>query len=146
MTNLMDAEEYPATEIIMEYHERWEEELVFDEQKTHQDPRRAEKTTNLRSETTDGLKQELYAMSLGHFVIRAMMLEAATEAKIDVDQLSFKGSFQILKTRLAECHPRSEAEFSQLVLSGHMEISCERILCAETASTHVSSKEKCPNG
>ena len=46
-------------ELIREYHERWEEELVFDEQKTHQNPRRAEKMTNLRSETTDGLKQEL---------------------------------------------------------------------------------------
>lgn len=59
MTNLFDAKEYPAMELVLEYHERWEEEMVFDEQKTHQDPCRAEKTTNLRSETSDGLKQEL---------------------------------------------------------------------------------------
>ncbi len=108
MTNLLDAEEFPAMELIMEYHDRWEEEIVFDEQKTHQDPRRAEKTTNLRSETSDGLKQELYAMSLGHFIVRAMMLEAAETIQIDVDRLSFKGCFQILKTRLPECDaPRS---------------------------------------
>ncbi len=67
-----------------------EEELVFDEQKTHQDPCRAEKTTNFRSETTDGLKQEMYAFSIAHFIIRAMMLEAAQTAQIDVDRLSFK--------------------------------------------------------
>ena len=127
MTNLLDPEEFPASELIMEYHERWEEELVFDEQKTHQDPCRAEKTTNLRSETTDGLKQELYAMSLGHFVIRALMLEAATEANIDVDRLSFKGSFQILKTRLPECDPSNEVTFSQWYKALIWEISNERI-------------------
>jgi len=38
MTNLLDADDFPAMELIMEYHERCEEELVFDEQKTHQDP------------------------------------------------------------------------------------------------------------
>lgn len=127
MTNLLDAEEYPAMELVVLYHERWEEELVFDEQKTHHDPCRAEKTTNLRSETPDGLKQELYAMSLGYFVIRAMMFEAATEAKIDVDMLSFKGSFQIIKTRLPECHPTSKAEFSTWCSAVIWEISQERI-------------------
>ena len=28
MTNLMDADEFPAMELIMEYHDRWEEEMV----------------------------------------------------------------------------------------------------------------------
>ena len=58
MTNLLDEIAFPALELIALYHERWEEELVFDEQKTHQDPRRAEKPAQLRSETPDGVKQE----------------------------------------------------------------------------------------
>jgi hypothetical protein len=127
MTNLLDAEEYPAMELIMEYHERWEEEIVFDEQKTHQDPCRAEKTTNYRSETSDGLKQEIYAMSIGHFIVRAMMLEAAQQAKIDVDRLSFKGCFQILKTRLPECDARTESTFSEWCTSVIWELSREQI-------------------
>ncbi len=127
MTNLLDADEFPAKELIMEYHERWEEEMVFDEQKTHQDPCRAEKTTNYRSETTDGLKQEIYAMSIAHFVTRALMLEAADQAKIDVDRLSFKGSFQILKTRLPECDGGSEASLIQWYEAVIWEISRERI-------------------
>jgi len=127
MTNLLDAEEFPARELIMEYHERWEEELVFDEQKTHQDPRRAEKTTNFRSETTDGLRQELYAMSLAHFVVRALMLEAATATDIDVDRLSFKGSFQILKTRLPELNPSDESNFSKWFEALIWEVGQERI-------------------
>ena len=105
LTNLLDAKLYPAEEVICEYHERWEIEIAFDEQKTHQDPQRAEKTTNFRSETSDGLKQEIYAMSLAHFVVRALMFEAAKEKNIDIDRLSFKGCFQIIKTRLTEFHP-----------------------------------------
>ena len=105
ITNLLEADLFPAEELICEYHERWEIEIVFDEQKTHQDPLRAEKTANFRSKTTDGLRQEIYALSLAHFVVRALMFEAAKEAKLDVDRLSFKGCFQILKTRLPEYHP-----------------------------------------
>jgi hypothetical protein len=126
LTNLLDAEEHPAMELIMEYHERWEEELVFDEQKTHQNPCRAEKTTHLRSETSDGLRQELYALSIAHFVIRALMLEAATSAQIDVDRLSFKGCFQILKTRLPECHANSDWSLDAWYEAVIWELSCER--------------------
>ncbi len=107
LTTLLDAELYPAEELIVLYHERWEEELVFDEQKTHQDPRRAEKSAHLRSETPEGVKQELYALSLAHFVTRKMMLDAAQSVAIDVDRLSFKGCFQILQTRLPECDAAS---------------------------------------
>lgn len=127
LTNLLDADECPAKELINEYHERWEEELVFDEQKTHQDPRRAEKTTNFRSETTDGLKQEMYACSIAHFIIRAMMLEAAQTAQIDVDRLSFKGCFQILKTRLPECDARTESTFKAWCIMVIWELSREQI-------------------
>jgi hypothetical protein len=103
ITNLFDEDLYPATELVLLYHERWEEELVFDEQKTHQDPRRATKPAQLRSETPAGVIQELYALSLGHFVIRSLMFEAAATAGLDPDRLSFTGCFQVLKCRLPEC-------------------------------------------
>ena len=103
MTNLFDEERFPAMELIRLYHERWEHELVFDEQKTHQDPRRATKPAQLRSETPGGVIQEVYALSLGHFVIRSLMFEAAATVGMDPDRLSFTGCFQILKCRLPEC-------------------------------------------
>jgi hypothetical protein len=127
LTNLLDPDAFPAMELIMEYHERWEEEIVYDEQKTHQDPCRAEKTTNLRSETSDGLKQELYALSIGHFIVRAMMLEAAHSEQLDVDRLSFKGCFQILKTRLPEYSACSQETFERWCKAVIWEMSCERI-------------------
>jgi len=113
MTSLLDEHLYPAEELIPLYHERWEEELVFDEQKTHQDPRRATKPANLRSETPAGVVQELYALSLAHFVVRALMFQSAASVGIDPDRLSFSGCFQILQCRLPECDARSEATLGQ---------------------------------
>ena len=84
ITNLFDEDLYPADELIILYHERWEQELVYDEQKTHQDPRRATKPAHLRSGTPAGVIQEIYALSLGHFVVRALMCEAAATAGLDV--------------------------------------------------------------
>jgi transposase IS4-like protein/DDE family transposase len=111
ITNLLDEAVYPAEELIILYHERWEQELVYDEQKTHQDPRRATKPAHLRSETPAGVIQEVYALSLGHFVVRSLMFEAATSAGLDPDRLSFLGCFQILKCRLPECHSSTPEAF-----------------------------------
>lgn len=127
VTNLLDEKMYPAGELIPLYHERWEEELVLDEQKTHQDPRRATKPAHLRSETPAGVIQELYALSLAHFVVRALMFEAATSAGIDPDRLSFSGSFQILKCRLPECDARSSVSLQAWYEALLWEISQERI-------------------
>ena len=41
-TNLFDHAMFPAVKLVCTYHERWEEELVFDEQKTHLDPQARE--------------------------------------------------------------------------------------------------------
>jgi hypothetical protein len=113
MTTLLDEALDPARALIVLYHERWEEEITLDEQKTHHDPRRATKPAHLRSETPAGVWQELYALSLGHFVTRALMFQAATQATIDVDGLSFTGCFQILKCRLPECDSRTPETFAQ---------------------------------
>jgi hypothetical protein len=113
ITNLFEADIYPAQELIMLYHERGEQELVYDEQETHQDPRRATKPAHLRSETPAGVIQEIYALSPGHSVARAPMFEAAATAGLDTDRLSFLGCFQILKCRLPECDSTTPGRFEQ---------------------------------
>lgn len=120
MTNLFDGERCPARELACLYHERWEEELVFDEQKTHLDPRRAGKPAHFRSQTPAGVEQEVYALSLGHFVVRALMLAAATTAELDVDRLSFTGCLRILQARLPECvspHPAEVQRWYEWLLA-----------------------------
>lgn len=119
MTTRLDETLDPASVLIALYHERWEEELVYDEQKTHQDPPRASKPANLRSETPTGVLQELYAFSLAHFVTRALMLQAAEPVGLDVDRLSFTGCLRILQNRLPECadrNPQTLAEWYANIL------------------------------
>lgn len=102
LTTLLDAREHPARELICLYHERWEIELVFDEQKTHHAPVQAGKEAQLRSETPAGVVQELHALSLGHWLTRAFMAEAAASEGLDPDRLSFVGCLRVLRTRLPE--------------------------------------------
>lgn len=111
LTDLLDASKYPAWELIPGYHWRWEHEIVFAEQKTYQDPPRASKPTHLRSETPTGVLQEIYALSLAHFVIRSLMFQAAKRAGLDTDRLSFTGCFQVLKCRLPECDGKTPQSF-----------------------------------
>lgn len=66
LTTLFDAQLYPARELIILYHERWEIELTIDEQKTHQNPWRVTRPAHLRSETPWGVIQEIYALAIGH--------------------------------------------------------------------------------
>jgi hypothetical protein len=127
LTNLFDHATYPAPELACAYHERWEEELVFDEQKTHLDPRRPGKPAQLRSQTPAGVEQELYALSLGHFVVRALMLEAAKQENLDVDRLSFTGCLRILQARLPECDSSTPIRFEQWYRLLLEEMAQERI-------------------
>jgi hypothetical protein len=127
LTTLLDETEYPAWELISGYHWRWEHELVFDEQKTHQDPPRSSKPTHLRSETPTGVVQEIYALSLAHFVIRSLMFQAATRVGLDTDRLSFTGCFHILKCRLPECDSRTPQSFEAWCEGLLDEMSRERI-------------------
>jgi hypothetical protein len=52
-------------------------------------------------------------LSLGHFVVRALMFEAASAAGLDSDRLSFTGCFQILKCRLPECDSATPRRFEE---------------------------------
>jgi Insertion element 4 transposase N-terminal/Transposase DDE domain len=127
ITNLFEDELYPAMELVPLYHERWEEELVFDEEKTHQDPRRPTKPAHLRSETPTGVFQEVYALSLAHFVTRSLMFEAAATVNLDPDRLSFTGCFHILKCRLPECQAKTAMELQQWFEAVLWEMQNERL-------------------
>lgn len=112
LTSLLDAEAFPAVDLILGYHQRWEHELMYDEQKTHHDPVRPGKPAQLRSGTPAGVLQELYALSLGHYVTQALRVAAARQEEIDPDRLSFTGTLQVLRCRLPECESRSNGVFS----------------------------------
>ena len=126
-TTRLDAPEHPAVRLVLLYHERWEEELTFDEQKTHQDPPRPGQPTNLRSETPPGVVQEVYALSLGHYVTRALLAQAAATRGLDPDWLSFVGCLRILKCRLPECDSRTPQSWREWYDAVLWEMRCERV-------------------
>jgi hypothetical protein len=97
LTTLLDAHLDPAEELIVLYHERWEEELAIDELKTHQKERPV-----LRSQTPAGVIQEVEGLLLAHYAVRALMFEAASEQGLDSRRLSFTGTLKILRCRLPE--------------------------------------------
>ena len=101
LTTLLDERQHPAQDLIVLYHERWEQELAYDELKTHQRERPV-----LHSQTPGGVVQELYGLLLGHFVIRKLMCDAAKQADVAPRDLSFVNTLKILRCRLPEA-PRS---------------------------------------
>ena len=93
-TTMLNPRVAPAQVLLELYHERWEVELVIDEVKTHQ---RAQRKV-LRSKTPNGVIQEIYGVFLAHYAVRVMMAQAAIEAHVDPDRVSFtRGLFQLVE-------------------------------------------------
>jgi hypothetical protein len=97
LTTLLDADLDPAKELIVLYHQRWEEELAIDEVKTHQ-----EEGGLLRSQTPAGVVQEIDGLLLGHYAVRSLMSQAAAPGGLDPRRLSFVGTLKVLRCRLPE--------------------------------------------
>lgn len=98
LTTLLDPVLYPAVDLICAYHERWEIEIAIDEIDTHQ--RLSAKT--LRSLKPVGVIQELYGLLIAHFIIRYLMHEAAVQADIEPDRLSFVHAVELIKDAIPE--------------------------------------------
>ena len=81
----MDPAEAPAAELAFAYAQRWEIELAFAELKTHQ---RGSKAV-LRSKSPALVEQEIWGHLSCHYAIRNLMFEAAHDADVDPDRVSW---------------------------------------------------------
>ena len=95
-TSVLDPERAPARELAALYHERWEIETAFDELKTHLRGSRIV----LRSKKPDLVRQEFYGLLLAHFAVRKLMHEAALQADLDPDRLSFLHAVRVVRRKL----------------------------------------------
>jgi hypothetical protein len=86
----------PARELAALYHERWEIETALDELKTHLRGRRIV----LRSKTPELVRQEFYGLLLAHYAVRGLMHEAALQAELDPDELSFVHAVRVIKRKI----------------------------------------------
>ena len=106
LTSLLNPRRPPATALVLAYHARWEEELVFDELDTHQRP-----PAPLRSRTPVGVLQEVYGLLLAHYVVRAVMVAAAAAGPTPLPptRLSFLASLRLIRLALPELHRAAPA-------------------------------------
>ena len=107
ITSLLDHVLYPAQELIVLYHERWEIEVGFDEIKTHM----IDKTPVLHSKTPLGVLQEIYGLLIAHMAVRTLMCEAASKWDLDPDRISFTGALQVISRAI----PRMQAAKTELL-------------------------------
>lgn len=92
LTSLLDPVQFPRAEVVAMYHERWEIELAYDEVKTHLLAR--EET--IRSRTTEGVRQELWAIALAYNLVRLEMERAALAARVPPIRISFVNSLYLI--------------------------------------------------
>ena len=97
-TTLVDPDEVSATELAAAYAQRWEIESVFDELKTHQ---RGSKMV-LRSKSPALVLQEIWGHLCCHYAIRTLMFEAAHDARVDPDRVSFVAALRITRRSLSQ--------------------------------------------
>jgi hypothetical protein len=110
LTTLLDPVHYPALDLICLYHERWEIELTIDELDTHQ----RLLSTPLHSHKPEGVLQELYGLLLAHYLIRAIMYQAAQTVALDPDRLSFVSAVRLISDAVADFQLVAPAQHPQL--------------------------------
>jgi len=85
ITTLLDAQKYPAQEILQAYLRRWRLEMCLDDLKTTLG------MESLRSRSPEMAQKELYQCLIAHNLIRCTMAKAAAEQAIALERISFKG-------------------------------------------------------
>jgi Insertion element 4 transposase N-terminal/Transposase DDE domain len=92
LTSLLDAEKYPASEIVALYHERWELELGFDEIKTEM----LNREEALRSKSPRLVEQELWGVLIAYNLVRREMEHVAKEARVPPTRISFVAALRLI--------------------------------------------------
>jgi hypothetical protein len=105
VTSVTDHQELTAPDLAAAYHQRWEIEIAFGEIETRQRGPAAV----LRSRSPDLVIQELYGLLITHYAIRKLMTEAADQAELDPDRLSFTRALHIVRRQVT-----AQAAFSPL--------------------------------
>ncbi len=98
LTTLVDPEECEKPEIADLYHERWEEEGILDEVKTHQcDCATVNRPVVFRSKTPGRVEQELFGILLAYNLVRKIMCAAAETVDLPPTRLSFTESLERIR-------------------------------------------------
>jgi Insertion element 4 transposase N-terminal/Transposase DDE domain len=99
LTSLLDPARYPAAELVALYHERWEQELGYDELKTEL----LEREEALRSQRPATIAQELWGLLLVYNLVRLAMARAAQAAHVAPTRISFIAALHLIRDEWLWC-------------------------------------------
>jgi hypothetical protein len=85
LTSLLDVEQYPADELRVLYHERWEIELGIGEIKTDM----LERMETIRSKSPEAVAQEMFGVLIAYNLVRLEMERIADELNVAPTRISF---------------------------------------------------------
>lgn len=85
LTSLVDAKRYPAEELRVLYHERWEIELGYGEVKTEM----LQRLETIRSKSPAAVEQELWGLLIAYNLVRLEMERIADEIGVSPLRISF---------------------------------------------------------
>lgn len=100
LTSLVDAERFPARDLISLYHERWELELSNGEIKTDM----LERREAIRSQDPTGVMQELWGVLLAYNLVRIEIERVAEFAGVSPLRISFMTMLRELKLAFLMWH------------------------------------------
>jgi Insertion element 4 transposase N-terminal/Transposase DDE domain len=92
LTSLVDAKQYPASELRTLYHERWEIELGFGELKTDM----LQRLEAIRSRSPETVTQELWGLLLAYNLVRLEMERVADETGVAPTRISFVAALRLV--------------------------------------------------
>jgi hypothetical protein len=98
VTTITNPDDLTAVDLATAYHERWEVELVVNELKTHQ----RGPAVILRSRKPELVEQEIWGLLLAHYGLRHLMREAADQAELDPDRLSFIRALRVVRRQVTD--------------------------------------------
>jgi hypothetical protein len=96
VTTLLDPVLYPAQALMALYRRRWQLELTLRHLKTTMG------MEQLRCQSPEMVRKELLAYLVAYNLIRCLMAEAVAQAGVQMEQLSFKGTVDAVRTFTVE--------------------------------------------
>jgi DDE family transposase/transposase IS4-like protein len=117
ITDLLDPVKYPASEIALGYHLRWEIELTYDETKTHLSTVLHGTThTTFRSQKPRGVLQEAWGLIAAYNLVRGLMVEAGTAHSVPPLEISFVDSLEVIRMALPRLQSCADGKRRSLYL------------------------------
>jgi hypothetical protein len=92
LTSLLDPDRYPAAEVRVLYHERWEIELGYGEVKTEM----LQRLETIRSRTPETVTQEIWGLLIAYNLVRLEMARVADEVGVAPTRISFVAALRLI--------------------------------------------------